>query len=91
MCEVDRFTDHASVVYIDGVDQLFEPLFCDPHLKDAILECWKDILPVELKLQLCGDDRVCEPSSQDMEIVLGCNYTTCSGIILPGTIVEYDT
>ena len=91
MSEVNKFTDHASMMDINGADQLFKALLSYPHFKNTISKLWKNALPVELKLKLDGDDRVCEPTSQDMEAMLCCGDSTFRGIILPCTIAEYDT
>ena len=40
MSEVDRFTNHASLVNINDADQLFKMLIGDPHFKDSILKNW---------------------------------------------------
>ena len=91
MCEMDWFTDHASMVNIDGVDQLFEPLLGDPLFNHTILNGRKVTLPIEFKFQRFGDDGIYEPTSQNMEAVLGSSDTTSNSIILPGTITEYNT
>ena len=36
MREMDWFTNHASMMNIDGANQFFETLLGDPHFKDAI-------------------------------------------------------
>ena len=43
------------------------------------------------KLQIFGDDGISESSFQDMEVMLGCRDASTNGIILPNTIIEYDT
>ena len=70
MSEMNWFTNHAAMMSIDGADEVFKSLFSDPHFKNTVLKRGKNALSIKFELQLQGDYRVCEPSSQDMEAMM---------------------
>lgn len=40
MGEMDRCSNHASIMDIDEISKLLEPLGSDPHFRNSMLQCW---------------------------------------------------